>query len=181
MQVVVSFRHFDANEAVRNYAKEKTLKLKKYFEHPVEARLVLSVEKFRNIAEASITGDGYTFNGIEKTDDMYSAIDNLVGKLERQILKRRGKTKARRSDASTESHRYRMDVLASEDVGSGQPARVIQSDELSTRPMALDEAILRLDAAENDFFVFTNSDSGLMNVVYRRKDGNYGLIESEAG
>jgi putative sigma-54 modulation protein len=179
MQVVVTFRHFEVNEAVRNHAKEKLLKLKKYVEGPVEARVVLSIEKFRNIAEATITGDGYTINGIEKTDDMYSAIDKLVGKLERQILKHRGKTKPKRSNQSPQDYRYRMNVLSSESAGMGQETRIIKSDEHLAKPMSLDEAILRLNVGESDFFVFTNSDSGLMNVVYRRKDGNYGLIESE--
>lgn len=181
MQVIVTFRHFEANDAVKSHAKERILKLKKYLERPVEARVVLSVEKFRNIAEASITGDGYTINGMEKTDDMYSAIDKLVGKLERQILKHRGKTRPRRSGNSLKDHRYRMNVLSSEGAGIGRETRVIKSDEHSAKPMSLDEAILRLNAGENDFFVFTDSDSGMMNVVYRRKDGNYGLIESEVG
>jgi putative sigma-54 modulation protein len=181
MQVVVTFRHFEVNEAVKNYAKEKILKLKRYFERPVEARVVLAVEKFRNTAEATITGDGYAVNGMEKTDDMYSAIDRLVGKLERQVLKHRGKTKPRRSGPSPQNRRYRMDVLSSEGSGTGEVAQVIRSDKHSAKPMSLDEAILRLNAEENDFFVFTNSDSGLMNVVYRREDGNYGLIESEVG
>ncbi len=100
MRVLVTFRHFEADDAVRSYAKEKVLKLKKYLERPVEARVVLSVEKFRNIAEATITGDGYTINGVEKTDDMHSAIDKLVAKLERQIMKHRGKTRSRRSVSS---------------------------------------------------------------------------------
>lgn len=179
MQVIVTFRHFEANDAVKNYAKEKILKLKKYLERPVEARVVLSVEKFRNIAEATITGDGYTINGMEKTDDMYSAIDKLVSKLERQIIKHRDKTKPRRSNSSSQNFRYRMNVLASESSGVGQDTRIIKSDEHSAKPMSLEEAILRLNAGENDFFIFTNSDSGSMNVVYRRKDGNYGLIEPE--
>jgi putative sigma-54 modulation protein len=179
MQVVVTFRHFEANEAVRNYAKEKIFKLKKYLERPVEARVVLSVEKFRSIAEATIAGDGNTINGMEKTDDMYSAIDKLVAKLERQILKRRGKTKPRRSSSSPQDRRDRMEVLSSEGTEVKQGTRVIKSREHSGKPMSLDEAILRLNSEENDFLVFTNSDSGLMNVVYRRKDGNYGLIESE--
>ncbi|MBW2059501.1 MAG: ribosome-associated translation inhibitor RaiA [Deltaproteobacteria bacterium] len=179
MQVVVTFRHFEANDAVRSYAKEKILKLKKYLERPVEARVVLSMEKFRAMAEATITGDGYTINGAEKTDDMYSAIDKLVGKLERQILKRRGKTKPRRSNSNAQGHRYRMNILSPEGVTAGAEKRVIRSDEHSAKPMSLDEAILRLNAGEDDFFVFTDLDSGLMNVVYRRKDGNYGLIESE--
>jgi putative sigma-54 modulation protein len=179
MNVVVSFRHFEADEAVKSYAKEKVLKLKKYLDRPVEARVVLSVEKFWNIAEATITGDGYTVNGVEKTDDMHSAIDKLVGKLERQILKRRGKRRTSRAGDPSQSHRYRMNVLAYESAGPEQETRIIRSDEHATRPMSIDEAILRLNAGENDFFVFTNSDSGLMSVVYRRKDGNYGLIESD--
>lgn len=179
MQVIVTFRHFEANDAVKGYAKEKILKLKKYLERPVEARVVLSVEKFRTIAEAAITGDGYTINGMEKTDDMYSAIDKLVSKLERQILKRRGKIKPRRSSSSAQDHRYRMNVLSSSRAGMGQETRIIKSDEHSAKPMSLDDAIVRLNAGENDFFVFTDPDSGLMNVVYRKKDGNYGLIESD--
>lgn len=179
MQVMVTFRHFEANDAIKNYAKEKILKLKKYLERPVEARVVLAVEKFRNIAEATITGDGYTINGMEKTDDMHSAIDKLVDKLERQVMKHRGKTKPRRSASSPRNHRFRMDVLSSESSGTGHEARIVKSDEHSAKPMSLEEALLRLDAGEDDFFVFVSSDSGLMNVVYRRKDGNYGLIEPE--
>jgi putative sigma-54 modulation protein len=179
MQVVVTFRHFEVNEAVRDYAREKILKLKKYLERPVEARVVLSVEKFRNIAEATITGDGYTVNGMEKTDDMYSAIDKVVGKLERQISKHRGKTKPKRSSPSSQDRRYGTNILASERSSAEQEPQIIRTDEHSAKPMSIDEAIVRLNAGENDFFVFTNSDSGLMNVVYRRKDGNYGLIESE--
>jgi len=180
MQVVVTFRHFEANDAVKSYAKEKMLKLKKYLERPLEARVVLSVEKFRSIAEATITGDGYTINGMEKTNDMYSAIDKLVGKLERQILKHRGKAKPRRSGFSSEDRRYRMNVLSSETRATGDETRIIESDEYSAKPMSLDEAILQLNEGENDFVLFINSDSGSMNVVYRRKDGNYGLIEPEA-
>lgn len=179
MQVMVTFRHFEANDAVRKYAKEKIQKLQKYLERPAEARVVLSIEKFRNIAEATITGNGYTINGMEKTDDMYSAIDKLVDKLERQIMKHRGKTKPRRSNLSPQDHRYRMNVLTSERSEVGQETRIIESNEHSAKPMSLEEAIVRLDAGESDFFVFTDSDSGSVNVVYRRADGNYGLIEPE--
>jgi putative sigma-54 modulation protein len=181
MQVTVTFRHFEANDAMKDYAREKILKLKKYLERPVEARVVLSVEKFRNTAEGNITGDGYTISGMEKTDDMYSAIDKLVSKLERQIVKHRGKTKPRRSSASPQNLRYATNDLASEGSGMPHERQIIRSDEHSAKPMSLDEAILRLNAGENDFFVFINSDSGSINVVYRRKDGNYGLIEPEVG
>ena len=179
MQVIVSFRHFEADDAVKAYAKEKILKVKKYLERPVEARVVLSVEKFRSIAEATISGDGFVVNGVEKTDDMYSAIDKLVDKLERQVRRRRDKTKPRRSGVSLENQAVRMNVLSSERRDTGREARIVTSEEYWAKPMSLDEAILQLDAGEDDFLVFINSESGALNVVHRRKDGNYGLIEAE--
>jgi putative sigma-54 modulation protein len=180
MQVTVTFRHFEANDAVRSYAKEKMLKLKKYLEGPAEARVVLSVEKFRNMAEATISGNGYVINGMERTDDMYSAIDKLAGKLERQVRKYRGKTRPRRSSSSPQNHKFRMDVLASEESPGAVPqTRIIRSDEHWAKPMSLEEAILQLNSGENDFCVFVDSDSGAVKVVYKRRDGNYGLIESE--
>ena len=73
-----------------------------------------------------------------------------------------------------------MDILASEPSEEGQAPRIIQSDELSAKPMSLEEATLQLDATKNEFLVFTNSGSGAINVVYRRKDGHYGLIAPES-
>ena len=179
MQVIVTFRHLEADDAVRAYAKEKILKLKKYLERPVEARVVLSVEKFRNTAEATLSSDGFVVNGMEKTDDMYSSIDRLVDKLERQIRKRRGKTKPRRSGTSPANEQQRMNALSSESPKTEDQKKIVKTEAYQAKPMSLDEAILQLDAGEHDFVVFINSESGAMNVVYRRKDGDYGLIEAE--
>ncbi len=179
MRVLVTFRHLEADDALRDYAKEKVLKLRKYLERPMEARVVLSVEKFRKIAEATITGDGHTINGMEKTDDMHSAIDKLVGKLERQIRKLRGKTKPKRFGFSTQNYEHRMSASSSEGSEMGNEVAIVRDDDYSVKPMSIEEAVLQLSADENDFYVFINSDSGLVNVVYHRKDGNYGLIEPE--
>jgi len=110
---------------------------------------------------------------------MYSAIDRLVDKLERQVRRRRDKTKTRRSGGSPENQAYRMNVLSSEGRERGREAQIVTSEEYWAKPMSLDEAILQLDAGEEDFLVFINSESGALNVVHRRKDGNYGLIEAE--
>jgi putative sigma-54 modulation protein len=93
MQINVTFRHMDANDGMKEYARQKLLKMKKYVESPVEAYVVLSVEKFRNIAEVTIKGEGVSINGEERSDDMYSAIDNVMDKIGRQIKKRRGKNR----------------------------------------------------------------------------------------
>ena len=93
MQVSVTFRKIDASDTLRNYAEEKLYRIKKYVEDPIEAHVVLSVEKFRHIAEVSINANGLRINGQEETGDMYSAIDMVVDKVEAQIKKYREKLK----------------------------------------------------------------------------------------
>lgn len=97
MQVSFTFRHMDSNDGMKEYAKQKLMKIRRYLEKPVEAHVVLSVEKFRNIAEVTIKGEGLSINGQERSDDMYSAIDNVMDKIGRQIKRRRGKTRRHKS------------------------------------------------------------------------------------
>jgi putative sigma-54 modulation protein len=87
----------DSNDGMREYAKQKLMKIKKYMDNPVEAHVVLSVEKFRKIAEVTLKGEGVSINGEERSDDMYSAIDNVMDKIGRQIKRRRGKVKRHKS------------------------------------------------------------------------------------
>ena len=97
MEVSFTFRHLDSNDGMKEYAKQKLMKIRRYLEKPVEAHVVLSVEKFRNIAEVTIKGEGVSINGEERSDDMYSAIDDVMDKIGRQIKKRRGKTRRHKS------------------------------------------------------------------------------------
>jgi putative sigma-54 modulation protein len=91
MQIAVTFRHMDVSEGVRGYVKEKVEKLEKYIENPQEVHVVLSVEKFRQIAEITIVSDGMTLNSQGRDNDLYAAIDQMVDKMERQIRERRDK------------------------------------------------------------------------------------------
>ena len=103
MQFSVTFRHMDSNDGMKEYTKQKLMKMKKYMDSPVEAHVVLSVEKFRNIAEVTIKGEGVSINGEERSDDMYSAIDNVMDKIGRQLKKRRGKIRRYKSGQVAES------------------------------------------------------------------------------
>ena len=103
MQISVTFRHMDSNDGMKEYAKQKLMKMKKYMGSPGEAHVILSVEKFRNIAEVTIRGEGVSINGEERSGDMYSAIDNVMDKIGRQIKKRRGKIRRRKSGQVAES------------------------------------------------------------------------------
>ena len=177
MQVSVTFRKIDASDTLRNYAHEKLYRIKKYVDDPIEAHVVLSVEKFRHIAEVSINANGLRINGQEETGDMYSAIDMVVDKVEAQIKKYREKLKKRKSDGGTKP--LVMNILAGESFEEDRRPEVIKTKQINAKPMDIDEAVMQMDLANSEFLVFTNAKTQNINVIYRRKDGNYGLIEPE--
>lgn len=174
MQVAVTFRHMDPSAPLRDYATEKVVKVKKYLEDPIECHVVLSVEKHRHAAEVTIVADGFKINGQETTGDMYSAIDIAVDRIEKQIKKYRDKLRqrpVRQSPAAAE--------LPGEEAELEESSRIIRTDSYRMKPMHPEEALLELEASEDDFIVFTNAESERISVLYRRRDGRFGLIEPE--
>ena len=173
MQTSVTFKNLDPSDHLRDYVSEKLNRFDKYLYNPAEASVVLNVEKFRHIAEVNIVGDRLSINGKEETEDMYSAIDMVLDKLEKQIKKNKQKSRARRQGKGKAK--------------SGQPADSLMADEtteqqvmvknIAYKPMDVEEAIMQLNLVDNSFLVFTNSRSQQVNVLYRRKDGNIGLIQ----
>jgi putative sigma-54 modulation protein len=179
MQVSVTFRNMESKEILREYVREKISKMKKYFDYPLEANVVLIVEKHRHIAEVTLVANRLTINAQEETEDMFSAIDRVMDKLERQILKHKAKIKRHKSNAPSPESRRRMDVsdLSSPDEG-GEP-KMIKSKKVLAKLMSVEEAALQMDLLENDFLIFTNANSKNLNIIYRLKDGHYGLIEPQ--
>jgi putative sigma-54 modulation protein len=177
MQITVTFRHMETSDPVRTYAEEKLARVKKYIDEPIDAQVSLSVEKkIRHRAEVMLVAKGITIKGSEETNDMYAAIDNVVDKIERQLKRYKEKIKEHKPLTGRE-RQVQKTVLAAEsfDQGQGQPV-IIRSDSFSVKPMAVEEAVMQMDLLHKDFLVFTDSQSAEINVVYRRKDGNYGLI-----
>ena len=177
MQVIVSFRNIEPSDPLKLYAEEKLSRIKKYLEEPIEAHLVLKVEKFRHIAEVSVDASGLRLNGNEQTDDMYTTIDLLVDSLEGQI--KRGKDKGRRrrtgvAEKTAGAGEFTREVTT----GSDEEPRVIRVAQVHAKPMHLDEAVIELNLSTGEFMVFTNRSTNRVNVLYRRKDGNFGLIET---
>jgi putative sigma-54 modulation protein len=175
MQVSVTFRKVEASDTLRDYATEKLHRMKRYVEDPIEAHVVLSVEKFRHLAEVTINANGLVINGAEETGDLYSAIDMVVDKLESQIKRHRRKIRQRKGDGGA---RGQMKTSALEEAGlEEETPQVIKTEQVYAKPMDVDEAVMQLKLAKSEFLVFTNSKSKSINVLYRRKDGHYGLIE----
>ena len=153
---------------------DKLDRFDRLLDNPAEASVVLKVEKFRHIAEISMSGDRMNINGKEETEDMYSAIDMVLDKLEKQIKKGKQKTRERRSGAKSsikEIEEYET-VNVDEDL---EPQVKVMNIEY--KPMDVEEAVLQMDLVNNNFLVFTNSQTDRVNVLYRRKDGHYGLIQ----
>jgi len=180
MQISVTFRHIEPSAALREYAEEKISRIKKYVEEPIEAHVVLTVEKFRHIAEATIKANGMGFKGTEETADMYSAIDTLADTIESQVRKNKEKFRGRKSTNATRDFAATISTAGAESIAVDRETRVIRTEQVYAKPMDVDEAVMQLDLSNGEFMVFTNRHTNSINVLYRRKDGNYGLIETVA-
>jgi putative sigma-54 modulation protein len=177
MQTSVTFKNLDSSEPLKEYVSEKLNRIDKFLDNPAEANVVLSVEKHRHIAEINIIGDRLKVNGKEETDDMYSAIDIVLDKLEKQIKKSKQKIKDRKGGA-----KLAADMVAKEMLGSGEDltdesVHHVKVRNIEYKPMDVEEAIMQLELVPDNFLVFTNSRTERVNVVYRRKNGDYGLIQ----
>lgn len=179
MQVSVTFRNMEPKEILREYVQEKISKMKKFLDHPLEAKVVLAVEKHRHIAEAILVVNRTTINAQEETEDMFSAIDLVMDKLERQVRKNKEKVKRRKGPSARPELSWRMDVYAAGSFDEGGEPKLIKSKKVLAKPMSVEEAAMQMDLLHNEFLVFTNANSKSLNVIYRRKDGHYGLIEPQ--
>ena len=177
MRISISGKNLEISEYLRDLVYKKASKLDRYFPQDAEAQVTLSVERNRHIVEVTIPHDGVIIRGEEVTGDMYASIDNVLDKLEKQIIRHRTKLeKNLRADA----FRYEEPLFGGSysDVEDEGP-RIVRTKRFNIKPMSEEEAMMQLELLGHSFYVFINADTNLMNVLYRRKDGNYGLIEPE--
>ncbi len=174
MQTSVTFKNLDPSETIKSYVCDKLDRFDKFLYSSAEANVVLSVEKFRHIAEVNINGDRMTFVGKEETDDMYSAIDMVLDKIEKQIKRGKQKFRERRPGNKLKTKGTYAEATIAEDEDLVQQIHIKNID---YKPMDVEEAVMQMDLIEDNFLVFTNAKSDRVNVLYRRKDGNYGLIQ----
>jgi putative sigma-54 modulation protein len=176
MDIMVTFRHTEPIESLKTYAEEKVSKIKKYLDSPMEARIVLTVEKFRHQADVTLSLDGTVIKAVEETEDMYSAIDQVIDKLEKQVKRRLSKIRNHRPE-NLKSEQRSVILEADEATASGQDEIVIESEKMIAKPMDAEEAAMQLHLTRQEFLVFRNAKSREINVIYKRSDGNLGLIE----
>ena len=174
MQTSVTFKNLDPTDTLKSYVRDKLDRFDRLLDNPAEASVVLTVEKFRHIAEINISGDKLSIIGKEETNDMYSAIDMVLDKLEKQIKKNKQKIRERRSPSKS---RNRSLIDENYHLPDDEVERQIKIRNIEYKPMDVEEAVLQMDLIEDNFLVFTNARSDQINVLYRRRDGHYGLIQ----
>jgi putative sigma-54 modulation protein len=198
MRINVTFRHMEATDALREHAEKRVRRVAKYVHRPIDAHVILSVVKRRHIAEVVMNADRTTMTAKEETGDLYSAIDLASDKLEHRARKHTEKitnhkvsSRSRRArseavpepatvpSAARDGAGLRVDVLRADSFGRRKGPEVMTSKRLPVKPMSVEEAVMQMDLMSNEFLVFRNASTDALAVVYRRKDGHYGLIEPE--
>lgn len=173
MNVTITGKNMEITDYLKELALKKLEKLEKYFPQDTDVQVVMSVEKSRHSIEVTIPYRGGVIRGEETTSDMYASIDNVIAKLDRQILKHKTRlSKTLRYDEAPERGEY-------QDEYENNGPEIVKVKRFSMKPMSIEEAMLQMDLLGHSFFVFTNGETGQINVIYTRKDGNYGLIEPD--
>jgi putative sigma-54 modulation protein len=171
MNIIVTGRHLAVTPALKTYAEKKIQRFDRYLSSISEAVVTLSVEKYRHKVEVLLKVNGVLIQAEGITEDVYSSIDEVAEKLDRQIKKYKDKLIShRKSEAKSGSAEAESEIPA-------ETGRIIKNKRFELKPMSPDEAAMQMDLLDKDFFVFINDNSSDINVIYRRRDGNFGLIE----
>ncbi len=171
MNIILTGRHLEVTPALKNYVEKKVKRFNRYLSNISEAVVTISVEKYRHKVEVLLKVNGVLIQAEGVTSEVYSSIDEVAEKLGRQIKKYKEKLVSHRKSEGRGSTVV-PDVRRTLEVG-----RIIKNKRFELKPMSPDEAAMQMDLLDKDFFVFTNDNSGDINVIYRRRDGNFGLIE----
>lgn len=174
MKTRIVGKNLEITEALKGVVEKKVSKLEKYFSESVSSTITLSVEKNLQKVEVLIPFNSVMLRAEEKDGDMYAAIDLVIDKLEGQIRKQKTKLLRRQHDNSL---RF-SNIKDYEDYNEEGEPKIVKTKRFDIKPMSTEEAVLQMELLGHDFFVFTNGNTEEVNVVYKRKDGNYGLIEN---
>jgi len=171
MELNIRGDKISVTKAIKDYVTDKMNRLNKYFdnEKTVVAEILIRVRNNEQIIEVTVPTSRFTLRAEERNSDLYAAIDEVVDKLERQI--RKNKTRLNNKFKNIIQFDINTDTEVEEDT-----LNIIKRKNITTKPMDEEEAILQMELLNHDFFVFKNIDEECVSVIYKRKDGNYGII-----
>lgn len=192
MQFAVTFRHMEPTDALKAYARERMERVKKYLPDPIACHVVFSTERHNHRVDVSFQlHNGLAIAGHETTENMYSSIDLVIAKIERQVRKYKGKLEGMKArphgvQALPWSHSIIDETFNGEPVKQEEPGaaaapsfNVVKTEKFHAQPMSVSDACVQLNLVNEPFLVFRQEGAnGAVAVVYKRDDGSYGLIET---
>lgn len=176
MIITISGKQMEVTDSLKEVINEKCQKLDKYFHKDTPITITLSTQKERQIVEATIPFSGAIIRAEESTPDMYASIDSVISILERQI--RKHKTKLQQRNKASETIRFE-NIAPQDSKDESEESKIVRTKRFTLKPMDKEEAVLQMDLLRHNFFVFIDGETDEVSVVYKRKDGNYGLIEPQ--
>lgn len=179
MKFTFTEKKMNSSEELRNYAEKKIGKLDRFFRQEAEAFVTFSIERGRFLAEITIHNNGLYYRASELTNDMYASVDSGVAAIERQIRRNKTRLEKRLREGALEKEAAQMPSYAAFDEAEpdDEEFKIVRSKRFSIMPMSAEEAILQMNLLNHEFFVFKNMDEGgAVSVVYKRRNGGYGLI-----
>ena len=186
MQLIVQSKSIQVTDRLHEYVEDKVNKLDRYLSTITDARMELSTEKTRSsedrqVAQLTVRSKGMMLRAEERSGDIFTSVDMVMDKMKRQIdrYKRKRRNVLRRAQQSETEADVLPETLIDEEEDEDEDGRIVRVKRFRVVPMDPEEAIEQMELLGHDFFVFFNVDDGQMNVVYRRRDGNYGLIQPD--
>jgi len=173
MKLVITSKNFTTNDHLKETIEKKFDKLNKYFSKDIVANIMVSSERGRQKLEATINASGMIFRAEESTIDVYEAIDRVVEKLSTQMS--RFKTKLQKKHKDNKEFSFK-DIPEYE--GDHEEIKIVKTKRIELEPISTEEAIMQMELMNHTFFVFLNAETDSINVVYKRKNDDYGLIET---
>lgn len=182
MKITINGKGMDISAYLEDVVQTRVGKLDKYLNDDTNVQVVLSMFRGRQVAELTVQVGTVVLRSEEATGDMYASVDNACKKLERQIIRYRTRMD-KRIHASALKHEPLRDEVMPDAQETDQEAwpQVVRTKRFAIKPMGIEEAIMQMEMLGHTFFVFSNAEDGQVNVIYKRNDGNIGLIEPEIG
>ena len=181
MQIIVQGRNVQVTDRLHEYVEDKVDKLDRYLSTITEARMELAIEKTRSaedrqVAQLTVRAKGTLLRSEERSADMFTSVDMVMDKMKRQIDRFKSKRRSRLRGAAVEPA---TDMMVEEEEEESEETRIVRTKRFRITPMDPEEAVEQMELLGHTFFVFYNVDEGQINVVYARRDGDYGLIQPE--
>ncbi len=176
MKITMTGKQIELTPALKDRITDRFERLNRYFHKETEATVTISVQREKQVVEATVYSGNLIVRVEEATDDMYVSIDNAVDILERQLRKHKTRIEKKLKKDT-------FDVAAVEQISFKEPVeeekefKIVRTKRFESKPMSPEEAILQMNLLGHQFYIFTNAETGESNVVYKRKNGDYGLIE----